>query len=136
VGLSVPLPLFDNGRYAVMAAKKALHQAENERRAVEFKLLDQLQSAWNDLRNAHMALGTLRSETLPDANRAYQMAEEGYRIGRYDYLYLLDAQRTLFDVKEQALDSMARYHLAVADLEGLIGEALFTQEEVAEGHLE
>jgi len=36
----------------------------------------------------------------------------------------LDSQKTFFQAKRQYLDSLANYHIAVADIERLIGESL------------
>ena len=49
---------------------------------------------------------------------------EGYREGKFGYLDLLDAQRSLFDAKGQYIDALAGYHKSVAAIERLIGESL------------
>ena len=54
----------------------------------------------------------------------HEVARESLRAGKGDYLDLLDAQRTLVEARELHVESLALYHQAVADVEGLIGEAL------------
>ena len=44
-----------------------------------------------------------------------------YQEGKVDYLNVLDAQRTLFDVKSEYIESLAAYHTAKTDIERFIG---------------
>ena len=61
---------------------------------------------------------------LPGAQSAFDAVTEGYHIGKFDFLEMLDVQRTLFDVRGSYIDALAEYHKAVADVERLIGEPL------------
>ena len=61
---------------------------------------------------------------LPVAQRAYEATDEGYRQGKFDYLEVLDAQRTLFEAKVQYVSSLTTYHRARAAIERLIGRSL------------
>ena len=65
----------------------------------------------------------IQRDVLPAAEEAFQVATEGYRQGKFGFLDVLDAQRTLFETKGQYLDAFT-YHKAVADTERLIGEPL------------
>jgi cobalt-zinc-cadmium efflux system outer membrane protein len=47
--------------------------------------------------------------------------EIGYTEGKFGFLDVIDAQRTLFDARSLLLDSAAEYALAKVDLERLIG---------------
>lgn len=67
---------------------------------------------------------TQRQEVLPGAQSAYAAAREGYRLGKFGFLDVLDAQRTLFGAKTQYLLAQADYHKAVAEVERLIGGGL------------
>jgi cobalt-zinc-cadmium efflux system outer membrane protein len=49
----------------------------------------------------------------------FNASTTAYREGKTDYLNLLDAQRTLFDVKEQYIENLANYHEAKTDIERL-----------------
>ena len=53
---------------------------------------------------------SLKQEILPLAIESYQMAQASYKDGKFDYLALLDARNTLFDVEQQLLDALADYH--------------------------
>jgi cobalt-zinc-cadmium efflux system outer membrane protein len=69
-------------------------------------------------------VSSLKNEVLPSAQGTFDAVTEGYRIGKFDFLEMLDAQRTLFDVKGSYIDALAKYHRAVADVERLVGEPL------------
>jgi len=47
--------------------------------------------------------------------------QEGYRYGKFGYLDLLDAQRSLSESKRQYIESLAAYRKAYADVERLTG---------------
>jgi outer membrane protein, heavy metal efflux system len=51
-----------------------------------------------------------------EAERAVRLANDGYARGAFSYLDVLDAQRLLFDLREQRLDFLRNYHLAEAAL--------------------
>ena len=66
----------------------------------------------------------MRYDVVPAAELAYGAAREGYREGKFGFLEVLDAQRTLFEAKGQYIDALSEYHAARADTERLIGQPL------------
>ena len=54
--------------------------------------------------------------------------EIGYNEGKFSFLDVIDAQRTLFDARSILLDSVAEYALARVDLERLIGRGMDVRE--------
>jgi cobalt-zinc-cadmium efflux system outer membrane protein len=80
------------------------------------------------LAEAYLALSTAASEidalkatVIPGAQSAFEAASEGYRQGKFGYLDVLDAQRTLFEARGQYVSSLATYHKALADLDRATG---------------
>ncbi|MEK7841793.1 MAG: TolC family protein, partial [Deltaproteobacteria bacterium] len=63
---------------------------------------------------------------------AYDATMEGYRMGKFGYLDVLDAQRTLFDVRVQYIRALTDYHLSVANVEQLIGEPVIAKRTASE----
>jgi cobalt-zinc-cadmium efflux system outer membrane protein len=61
---------------------------------------------------------------LPGAETAFKAAQKGYRLGKFDYLEVLDAQRTLFSSRTRYIQALARYHRSVADVERLTSTPL------------
>jgi cobalt-zinc-cadmium efflux system outer membrane protein len=61
---------------------------------------------------------------MPGAETAFEAAQIGYRQGKFDYLEVLDAQRTLFSSRTRYIQALAEYNRAVAEVERLIGTPL------------
>jgi outer membrane protein, heavy metal efflux system len=124
-GLSFPLPLFDRNQGTIREAEYNLARAFEERKSAEVAVRTALATAYGALSAAWATVTALKDEVLPGAQSAFDAVTEGYRIGKFDFLEMLDAQRTLFDVRGSYIDALAEYHRAVADVERLIGEPLF-----------
>lgn len=125
-GLSIPLPLFDRNQGGIAAARAARGRAQQESRAAYNQALANLAASYKDLRGAYIEAKALREGVLPAAEQALEVAELGYRAGKFGFLEILDAQRTLFEVKGQYLEATATYHQAKAEVERLVGASLET----------
>ena len=123
-GASFPLPLFDNNGGTVREARSMLAKAYEEARAAEAQVSGRLTEAYRTLAVAHDEVGTLRTTVLPGSRETFEAVTEGYRAGKFGFLDVLDAQRTLIAAEGQYLRALADYHKAVADVERLIGAPL------------
>jgi len=123
-GFSIPLPVFDRNQGSIIAAQRRLNKAEDLRRNAEINTLTALNVVYQQLNSAYIELMTLRTDVIPGAESAFKVASRGYRLGEYDFLQVLDAQRTLVGVKTQYIQAQADYHLNVARIERLIGGSL------------
>ena len=93
-----------------------------ERRAAEVLVTTALNTTYQSLAAANIEVTTLKTQVLPGAQSAFEAASQGYRLGKFGFLEVLDAQRTLFGAKAQYLRALSDYHKAVAEVERLIGE--------------
>ncbi|MDT8421992.1 MAG: TolC family protein [Desulfuromonadales bacterium] len=123
-GIELPLPLFDRNQGGAGEARANLERARRERQAAETETRTRIVEAWQDLAAAHGEATTLKDEILPWAESVFEAADFGYRQGKFDFLQMIDAQRTLFEVKGQYLLSLATYHRLRTDLQRLIGAPL------------
>ena len=123
-GLSFPLPLFDRNQEAIREAQYNLARAFEERKSAEVVVRTALAATYQALSAAWATAIALKNDVLPGAQSAFDAVTEGYRIGKFDFLEVLDAQRTFFEVRGSYIDALAEYHRAVADVERLIGEPL------------
>jgi len=124
VGFSIPLPAFNRNQGGILEAEHRLTKAEEDRRSAEVRIATALNTAYQRLSAAHAEVSALRQEVLPGAQSAYDAAREGYRLGKFGFLDVLDAQRTLFGAKTQYLLAQADYHKAVIEVERLVGGSL------------
>jgi cobalt-zinc-cadmium efflux system outer membrane protein len=122
--LSLPLPLFDTRRGAVLEARYRLRRAEAERQAAAGAVGETLRSAHERMLRTYEEALALRERALPEATRAFEGAREAWRSGVLRYGEVLDSQRTLFTLRAEEIDALAAYHAARAELEGLVGRPL------------
>lgn len=124
LGLSVPLPFFDRNQGGVSEARHNLVKAQKLREAALTRAHAGLAEAYRALVTSFYEARSLQNEVLPAAEKAFDAAREGYRQGKFGYLDMLDAQRTLFKVKDRHLAAVASCRKAAADVERLIGQSL------------
>jgi cobalt-zinc-cadmium efflux system outer membrane protein len=124
LGLAVPLPLFDRNQGGIREAVANLGAARRQYEAVRVKTLAALSEAATALAAAHDEMAALKSEVLPGAQQAFEAVQQGYLQGKFDYLYVLDTQRTLFETQARYINSIEAYHKARADAERLTGRSL------------
>ena len=129
MSLSMPLPIFDRNQGAVESAEMRRLQVEYEKQSVEIELKTQLAAAWSRLDFVYAEIQTLKTEILVQAQSAYETINRGYNMGKFSFLDLLDAQRTLFDHRARYLDALLEYHSARAEIERLIGRNLSSIQE-------
>ncbi len=124
VGLALPIPLFDRNQGRIEEAAANLAKAGKERQAAETEIATLLSQALNGLAAAYEEVRILQTDVLPKAQQAFEAAQQGYREGKFDYLYVLDTQRTFFETKVQYIDAVEACHLSRADVERLMGQAI------------
>ncbi len=123
-GLSIPLPFFDRNQGNIQEAKFRLKQAEYQQKATTVQVQKQLKALFNLLEASFKEVNSLKSEILPEAQNAFQTIQQGYLMGKFDFLDVLDAQRTLFRVREQYISALRNYHEMIAELEKVLGQPL------------
>jgi cobalt-zinc-cadmium efflux system outer membrane protein len=124
VSASLGLPIFDRNRDAVREASARVNRALAEQRASEARVTTLLADAYRTLATARDEVTALASDVLPGARSAFDAVQEGYRLGRFGLLEVLDAQRTLVGANAQYLRALSDFHKAAADVERLVGAPL------------
>ena len=119
--LSLPLPFFDRNQGGIAEARALRTQADAERRATELAARSAVANAAEALRAAFERARVLRDELVPGAQQVLDDATAAYRKGAVRYLDVLDARRTVFEVRDQYLEALAGYHHARIDVDRLVG---------------
>lgn len=124
--LTVLLPLRVHGRGSdsVEAARERMRRTEHDQDAARAELEAALDRTWNLATRSHDEVAALEGGVLERASQVLEAVDEGYREGKFELTDLIDAQRTYFDVRARWLRSLADHHLAVTELERLIGGPL------------
>jgi cobalt-zinc-cadmium efflux system outer membrane protein len=116
---SFPLPLFDWNRGAKTEATERIARAHEERRAALVRLRQSVEEAHASLLRAENEVRNLRDQVVPRAESVYDAISEGYRLGKFGYMEVLDARRTLAAVRAQLVHAQADLWRASAELERL-----------------
>lgn len=129
VGVSLPIPVLNGNRGNIDRARAEASQAESETLATQLSLRNEVFEALESMTNAYEHADSFDRTILPAAEQAFALSREGYRAGKFPYLEVLDAQRTLFATKEQRIATLKEYHTAKAELERLTTPAATPKEE-------
>lgn len=121
LGLLLPIPLFDRNQGGVREAVAELAKTRRQSEAAQVRTLAALSKAVSTLAAAYEEVAILRDDVLPNAEQAFAAVQDGYRQGKFDYLYVLDTQRTLFETQAGYIDAVEVYHRAQADVRRLVG---------------
>ncbi|MDY6955750.1 MAG: TolC family protein [Pseudomonadota bacterium] len=119
MSVSVPLGSPRRSGYAVSQANAELAALEARRDAERFERHQALFDKYQELMHARHEAESLRTRMLPMAESALATTRRGFEQGRFSYLSLAQAQRTLFDLRARTAEAVARYHLLLVEVERL-----------------
>ena len=122
-GVSIPFPVFNNGKAAVAQTRAQSDQAQALRRVAELNTAQDIARAQVEVANAATSARNASGPALASATEAARIARIGYREGKFGQLDLLDAERTLSETRTAVIDALATYHDARARLQRLVAAA-------------
>lgn len=122
LGVAIPIPVFDDNRGNILEAAQREGKARDEYQALRARLAAEALLARDRLASAHRELGILRDTVLPGAKSAYDAATTGFELGKFQFLDVLDAQRTLFQAQSQVLRTLSEVYRSAAEIERVLGE--------------
>lgn len=123
-GVSVPLPIFDRNQGNLLEALKLEDKARDELQAATVRLHSEVAQARERLSTITAEVQSLQQDVLPGAKSAYDAATIGFENGKFNFLEVLDAQRTYFTAKSQYLKALGEAHRAAADIDRLLGASM------------
>ncbi len=121
VGVSVPLQVFNRNQGNLLEALRREDKARDELQAVRTSVAADAWQALEKVNARRSEAELLQRDVLPGARSAYEAATIGFENGKFSFLELLDAQRTLFSATAQYLTAIAAVHAALAELDGILG---------------
>lgn len=120
-GIGLSLPLFNRGQGSILESRHLAARARRDTESLINTLLAQLAATYASYMTAQDEVTTLQDKILPDAERAFSQAKVGYQAGKTTLMDLLDAQRTLVNVRLSALESLKDMNEARALLWKIVG---------------
>ncbi|PZP31030.1 MAG: cobalt-zinc-cadmium resistance protein [Roseateles depolymerans] len=119
--LSLPIPLFDRNQGAQLQALRRRDAAESLAQAEEQRLRAEVLQTAAQLQARLDEVQALNREVLPGAQSAYDAARRGFELGKFGFLDVLDAQRTLLQARGQYFAALSQAHRLGAELERRLG---------------
>lgn len=122
VGVSMPIPLFNRNQGNVLAASRRADQARDLRNATELRLRTETRQALDLWQTANTEVLAFNQQILPAAQGAVDSATRGFEMGKFNFLDVLDAQRTLIAARNQYLTATAQATDAWVRIERIYGD--------------
>ncbi|MDF1543845.1 MAG: TolC family protein [bacterium] len=126
-GVSIPLPLFNRNQGEIAALKASLNSKEYEQAQARTETMAYIRmttARLDQLFSRHIALDTL---LLPIAERAYASLEETHKVGRLPYTTLLEAERSLIELRFEHNDVLFEINEQLVALEQITGIKMHDQ---------
>lgn len=122
--VSVPFPFFDRNQGAIAAATSRLTQAESELSETTRKLQLELAEVCAELNSASRGIELYEQQVVPTAESAFRAARQGYDLGKFPFIDVLDAQRSLIAARSERLAHWNRYIVALEKIEAALGQPM------------
>jgi len=123
-GVSLPLPLFNRNQ-------GTLETLQARRRSLDYQIEQERLNATAAIKTKSIQLrqlvhrhDTLDSLLLPTAEQAHETLMQAYESGRIPYIQLLEAERSLNELRFEHNDMLLAIHEQIIALEGLTGVTL------------
>ena len=120
LGVALPLPLFDRRTDDIAATRQDIAAAHQRQAAARQRAAMLLAEAHAQLIDAHELATAVRDEALPAAGEAFDATRLAFERGELTFIDVIDAQRTLIDLRGRYIAALRAYHTAAAEVEGLI----------------
>ncbi len=124
-GITFNLPVQRERRHGMVAeADSEIRMAQEElnmlRNQIRFGIADGLARLERSRRLAEL----YREGLLPQAEHSLEAAMAAYRVGKADFMNVLESQMALFNFEREYFDAVAEHQMQLAQLEGVVGVAL------------
>lgn len=121
---SMEIPIFSRNQGEIAASSAMLAALEDQARATRRSVEGRVESSYLNLQTRESQARLYESSLVPAADKLETLAEESYRAGKENILYVLDAQKNVQTVKQEYLQSLFAVHQAFAQLEVIVGTPL------------
>jgi cobalt-zinc-cadmium efflux system outer membrane protein len=120
MGVSVPVPAWNRNQGNIRAARAEVSEAVRQVDRVRIELSNRLASAFSAYAAAKERAQRLATAILPRADRTYQLSRKAYLGGEFEYLRVLEAQRTAAEAHLELVRSRGELWHAASEIAGLM----------------
>lgn len=125
IGISLPVPLWNKNQGNIAAAKGQLGEAYQRVGQVENELADRVAQAHRDYSSARMRVERYRDVILPKARETYELSLKAYQGGAFEYLRVVEAQRSMANAALEYNRASQDAWKAAAQMSGLAMEEVW-----------
>lgn len=119
LGVSIPFPVLNSNQGNIAKARAEVSKSMSDQKASELMLSSELERDLQTQQAAYMQATTLKKDVLPEAEKAFSQARQGYQAGKFSYLEVLDSERTLAEARLQYIEALKEYHTQQANIDRL-----------------
>lgn len=119
IGVSVPIPLWNRNQGNIMAANAQVAEAVQEVGRVENDLVERVATAYRDYAAARQRAERYRTSILPKARETYQLSLKAFQGGQFEYLRVLEAQRSVAQAQLEYIRALGDAWRAASLIAGL-----------------
>ncbi|NOZ48279.1 MAG: TolC family protein [Chlorobi bacterium] len=121
-GIAIPLPVLNKNQGNIQEAQIQLDKIDVQEKSIVIFLQTKLNANYELLQSTIYEEVNLKEKIIPDAEKTYDIINQGYLVGKFTFLDVLNAQKTMFEAKENYLDALTNYQILISEIEGLIGQ--------------
>jgi outer membrane protein, heavy metal efflux system len=120
VGVYFVMPIWDRNQGNIRAAGANVRQSVAQLNTVQNELLRQLADALARYRSAEITVETYEKSILPDARQTLDLMQRGYREQQFDFLRVLQTQRSVVESNLDFINALQERLNAAAAIAGLL----------------
>jgi cobalt-zinc-cadmium efflux system outer membrane protein len=120
LGFTLPLPILDRGKGRQQEARANVSVAEAELHTVQQRLQRQWANGQKRYRTAAEQVASYRERILPKATEALRLVQTGFEQGKFNFIDLVDTQRTTAEARLKYQQKLLEMNVAQAELEALL----------------
>lgn len=122
VGLTAPIPIWNRNQGNIRALKAEFAMAGQDVGRVENELAERVAIALRTYSAARELADRYRDDILPKASDADKLSREAFKLGQFDYVRMVQAQRTVAEARLEYNRALGEAWRAAAELSALLLE--------------
>ncbi len=124
-GVTFNLPIQRERRHAMVAEAEAeIRMAAAELDMLRNEIRREVADGLARLESSRRLAEIYRTGILPQAEQSYGASLSAYRVGKVDFMNVLESQMALFNVEREYFDAVAEHQMRLAQLEAVVGRPL------------
>jgi cobalt-zinc-cadmium efflux system outer membrane protein len=120
LGFTLPLPIVNRGQGVQQEARANVNIAKAELHAVQLQLQRDWTNAVQRYRTASEQVSSYRERILPKASTALRLVQTGFEQGKFNFIDLVDTQRTTAEVRRAYQQKLLEMNVTQAELEAFL----------------